>query len=158
MPVWADDDEWGGFVWRPIMDWPVADVIAIHHRHGVPVNPLYKAGFNRVGCWPCIYAAKEDIRLMAAHDPARIDHIEAFELEIEAERARRNEERPGRYAHKIASFFLDRSARQGSDGVHIRDVVAWSRTSRGGKQLPLLQPPPAGGCMKWGLCGGDEDK
>jgi len=87
MPEWADDDEWGGFVWRPLIAWTVEDVLAIHHRHGVPVNPLYKIGFNRVGCWPCIYAAKEDIRLIAEHDPARIDHIEAFELEIEAERA-----------------------------------------------------------------------
>jgi hypothetical protein len=30
--------------------------------------------------------------------------------------------------------------------------VAWSRTERGGRQLPLLAPPPEGGCFRWGMC------
>ena len=38
---WADDDEWGGYTWRPLIAWSVADVIAIHHRHAIPMNPLY---------------------------------------------------------------------------------------------------------------------
>lgn len=153
MPEWADDDEWGGYVWRPLIAWTVEEVLAIHHRHGVPVNPLYRIGFNRVGCWPCVYAAKEDVRLVAEHDQARIDRIEAMEAEITALRAERNAETPGRYAHARATFFRTREARGHEDGAApIRDVVAWSRTSRGGRQLPLLQPPPEGGCMRWGMC------
>jgi len=27
MPIFEDSKEWGGYVWRPIRDWPVADVI-----------------------------------------------------------------------------------------------------------------------------------
>ena len=69
MPEWADDDEWGGYTWRPLIAWSVADVIAIHHRHAIPMNPLYLRGHDRVGCFPCVYANKEEIRLIAMHAP-----------------------------------------------------------------------------------------
>lgn len=36
-----DDEQWGGWLWRPILRWSVEDVLAIHHRHGIEVNPLY---------------------------------------------------------------------------------------------------------------------
>src|SRR6185369_7258153 len=59
MPSWEDSDEWGGFIWRPLLTWTIADVLAIHHRHGIPVNPLYQNGHNRVGCYPCIFSQKD---------------------------------------------------------------------------------------------------
>jgi 3'-phosphoadenosine 5'-phosphosulfate sulfotransferase (PAPS reductase)/FAD synthetase len=59
MSAWEDDDTWGGWMWRPILAWSISDVLEIHHRHGVEVNPLYKRGHNRVGCFPCIYAGKD---------------------------------------------------------------------------------------------------
>jgi hypothetical protein len=158
MVEWEWSGQWDGSVWRPILGWTVEDVLAIHHRHGVPLNPLYHAGFSRVGCWPCIYANKEEIRMIAERDSARIDQIEAFEREIEADRARRNAETPGRYAHPVAAFFMDRSRRTGGGMLHIREAVAWSRTARGGKQLPLLAEPPQGGCMRWGLCEPPEEE
>src|SRR5690606_32219315 len=47
----------------------------------------------------------------------------------------------------LATFFLTRGI-----GVQtIDDVVAWSRTARGGRQIELL-PVPTGGCVRWGLC------
>lgn len=30
-------------VWRPLIDWTLADVIAAHNRARIPLNPLYKA-------------------------------------------------------------------------------------------------------------------
>jgi len=36
------------------------------------------------------------------------------------------------------------------DEVH--RLREWSKTSRGGRQLQLLEPEPSGGCMRWGLC------
>lgn len=138
---WEDSAEWGGYVWRPLLAWTVEDVIAIHRRHGVPLNPLYLRGHDRVGCYPCIFSQKEEIRLIAEHAPERIDEIAALERECEALRVERNAEKPGRYAWAEATFFHGRIA-------HIAEVVAWSRTSRGGRQLPLLQPPPTGGCMR----------
>lgn len=149
----AGPRKWGGWVWRPLLRWGVEDVLLLHRRAGIPVNPLYQRGHNRVGCYPCIYAGKEEIRLIAEHAPERIDQIRALEVEVEVERARRNaehtptEKRPVRYAHPEATFF---QVRKGVAPQNIHDIVAWSRTDR--KGLPILAPQPTGGCMRWGLC------
>ena len=144
------DRSWGGWIWRPLLEWSVEDVLSIHHRHGIPVNPLYQRGHDRVGCFPCIYSRKEEIKLIADHAPEKIDQIRDLEREVTVLRANRNEEKPGRYSHAIGTFFMSRTSKDGI--MSIDDVVAWSRTTRGGRQLPLLQPPPQGGCMRWGLC------
>lgn len=147
--VFEDCDQWGGHVWRPIMTWTVRDVIDIHHRHGVRMNPLYLRGHNRVGCYPCIMADKEEVRLVALHAPERIEMIDAMERAFTAERAKRNAEGTGNFEHPVATFFMPKVP-----GVilPIRDAVAWSNTSRGGKQLQLLGPEPRGGCVRWGFC------
>lgn len=168
MPEWEYSDEWGGYVYRPIIRLTIADVLAIHHRHGIPVNPLYQRGHGRVGCYPCIQANKEEIEIIAKHSPERIDEIEALEIGGSAERARRNIETPGRYAGEVATFFqqivpvLDEHGKpvllengkpkRAGAPFPIRDAVAWSRTSRGGVQLRMLDTAPSGGCFRWGLC------
>ncbi len=145
MVEWEDEPEgprsWGGYIWRPQLQWTVEDVLTIHNRHGVKVNPLYQRGHNRVGCYPCI-------ALIAEHAPWRIDEIRQLEAEMTTLRAERNEERPGRYVHDEASFF--QTQRQGFTGIDA--VVAWARTDHGGRQLPLFAPAPRGGCMRWGIC------
>lgn len=148
LPAWEDDPDWGGFVWRPILGWKVRDVLTAHLRAGVPVHPLYRRGHGRVGCWPCIFASKEEIRLLAEHDPGRIESLAGLEAECTELRAERNRQTPGRYAHAQATFF---QARLGSEPMPISSVVAWAKTVRGGRQLPLL-PEPSGGCFRWGLC------
>jgi 3'-phosphoadenosine 5'-phosphosulfate sulfotransferase (PAPS reductase)/FAD synthetase len=149
MPEWADESDgersWGGYVWRPLIRWSVEDVLHIHRRHGIKVNPLYQRGHDRVGCYPCIFENKEGIRLLTAE---RIDEIRAFEEEITSLREQRNLAQPGRYAHKEAAFF--QTIRKGFSGIDA--VVAWARTDTGGRQLPLFAPEPRGGCMRWGLC------
>ena len=168
MPVFGYSEDWGGYVWRPLRDASVEQVLELHHRHGIPVNPLYRKGFSRVGCNPCIYASKEEIALTAEHFPARIDQIRALELECEGIRVARNIETPGRYASEVATFFQQIEVVTGDDGkpvllengkpkrrgvpFPIRDAVAWSRTSRGGVQLRMLDSAPSGGCFRWGLC------
>jgi 3'-phosphoadenosine 5'-phosphosulfate sulfotransferase (PAPS reductase)/FAD synthetase len=149
MPEWEDSEEWKGYVWRPLLRWSIEDVLAIHRRHDLPVNPLYQAGHDRVGCFPCLFSVKEEIRLIAEHAPARIDEIRELETWSTEERARRNAVEPGRYQHPHATFF---QARHGVQPMGIDDVVAWSRTDHGGRQLPLLASPPRGGCLRWGLC------
>jgi len=145
-----DDSEWGGWVWRPLLRWSVEDVLAVHHRFDIPVNPLYRRGHDRVGCYPCIFARKEEIRLVAEHAPERIDLIRNMEQVCTTMRAERNRIQPGRYAHPQASFFQNRN--RGNAAMSIDEVVAWSRTARGGKHLPILPEPPSGGCFRWGLC------
>lgn len=157
MALFEDDPRWGGYVWRPLLHWTVAEVLAIHHRHGVPVNPLYQRGHSRVGCWPCIYASKEEIRQWAEHDPASVAEVRSLELECEALRVERNGETPGRYTHDIARFFQSRETAK-IDGkrvylpMHVDAVVEWSKTDRGGKQFPLVREDPDSGCFRWGMC------
>ena len=153
MPEFEDEppgeQQWGGYLWRPLLRWTIEDVLRIHNRHGVKVNPLYQRGHSRVGCYPCIYATKEEIALIAEHAPQRIGEIRQLETEMLALRRARNEEKPGRYKHvDDAQFFQTRS--QGVTGIDA--VVNWARTDHGGRQLPLFAPAPRGGCMRWGIC------
>ena len=144
-----DDDTWDGYVWRPILRWSVDDVLAIHLRHDVPLHPLYHHGLSRVGCWPCIFSRKEELRMIADIDPARIALIRKLEQEMTELRAERNAKTPGRYTYPQATFF------QAVDRVHINgidDVVRWARTARGGRQFALIPDEPSGGCYRWGLC------
>lgn len=141
-------------MWRPLLHWTVQDVLEMHRRHGVPVNPLYQRGHERVGCYPCIFAGKEEIRLLAEHAPERIDEIRALEAEATQLRATRNAVEPGRYQHGEATFF---QTRHGVRVMNIDAVVEWSKTDRGGRQLSILAPVPQGGCMRWGMCESPED-
>jgi 3'-phosphoadenosine 5'-phosphosulfate sulfotransferase (PAPS reductase)/FAD synthetase len=148
------DRSWGGWVWRPILSWDVAEVLAIHHRHGVDLNPLYLRGHDRVGCWPCIFANKEQIRLLAEQAPERIDEIRTLERDVTLERERRNVETPGRYESTRGTFFRVRGSNGTAGMLDIDTAVAWSRTERGGKsaRLQLRLWPSDGGCFRWGLC------
>jgi len=148
LPIVEDSEKWGGWVWRAILGWPVEEVIAIHHRHGVPIHPLYKLGHDRVGCYPCIMETKEGIRIIADHAPERIDLIRDEERDQSMDRARRNASGEGNFKHLDSTFFSAKSV-----GVSkIDDVVAWSRTTHGGRQLPMVPEPPDGGCFRWGFC------
>lgn len=149
MPEFEYAADWGGYIWRPLHRWTIADVLAIHHRHGLPVNPLYQLGFERVGCMPCIMSGRKDIRLLARHFPERVAEIEALEAEFTVERARRNATGEGEFKHPVATFF--QSKRKG-EVLPIRDAVAWARAERGGRQLPLIDDAPDTGCFRWGLC------
>lgn len=181
-PLYREKDppRWGGYIWRPLIRWSVEDVLAMHNRHGVKVNPLYQRGHSRVGCYPCIMSNKEEIKLIAAESPERIDLIRNIEHEMTVLRAERNIEALAadgeeRYAHALATFFQTRTARSKilrpctldhdhgdetdcdtlvipAKPMTIDQVVAWSRTSRGGRQYSIFESAPTGGCMRWGLC------
>lgn len=128
-------------VWRPILDWTIEQVAAEHHAAGVPMHPLYHHGAERVGCFPCVRAPKQEIALVARIQPGRIDEIRAEEQ-----------------ATGQTMFTRDRRAekrKNGDDGpsvvpIGIDEVVEWARTDRGGRQLTLLQPHT--GCARWGVC------
>jgi len=140
-------------IWRPLIDWSKQDVIDIHHRHGLAPNPLYLNGADRVGCWPCIFSRKSEIRYIAETDSARIDLIRDLEADvIELARAR--------YALKGETFeskgFKPPTFFMGNPTWNmptIDRVVEWSKTSRGGKQSTLFRDDEIEpGCLSWGLC------
>lgn len=147
MTEWEDDDFMGRWMWRPIFQWTVQDVLAIHKRHNMPIHPLYRMGFDRIGCWPCVLADKNSIRLLAQLDPQRINEIRELERAVLAERIARNTETPGRYKHvEDATFFQSPNNR---DRMWIDDVVAWAN-SPGRDWRPGADP--TGGCFRWGTC------
>lgn len=141
-------------VWRPLITWTEADVIAEHHKHGLPPNPLYLLGASRVGCWPCIYARKDEIRLLADIDPARVDEIRALETLVGLAQTARRAEKGEPPAEQRPSFFGLWLHGEGTRACRPIDaVVKWSRTAGGGQNLALFASgPPDEGCMRWGLC------
>jgi 3'-phosphoadenosine 5'-phosphosulfate sulfotransferase (PAPS reductase)/FAD synthetase len=176
---WEWQDGFDCEVWRPILAWSMDEVVAIHRRHGLAPNPLYLMGASRVGCWPCIMAKKDEIRLIADKDPGRIDRLRALEAEIEPKARARYSKRLAIYRDGGATALStrDRQALLDKDGNlrpyrpptwfqspldeeggacwPIDRVVAWSRTLRGGrvedKQTELFATADEG-CMRWGLC------
>lgn len=66
-------------VWRPLIGWSEQQVIDMHSRHGVRPCKLYLEGASRVGCWPCIFARKNEIRAVADRSPWRINHMRQLE-------------------------------------------------------------------------------
>ena len=157
MPEWdGHSSRRGAFdIWRPLILWTGEDVIDIHQRHGLTPNPLYFAGAERVGCWPCIHSRKSEIRFIAEHDPGRIDLIADLEDEVTIAADARAAAK-GITNQNPRTWFAGRSpsAGPGRPGAErIRDVVEWSKTARGGRQYLLIdEPDPEGGCVRWGMC------
>jgi 3'-phosphoadenosine 5'-phosphosulfate sulfotransferase (PAPS reductase)/FAD synthetase len=138
-------------VWRPLIRWTEADVIAIHQRHGLRPCPLYLRGAHRVGCWPCIMASKGELALLAK-DARRVQAIRLLEAlvgDMAALRATRGHGRPG--------LFQSSAPVPGPTGptypcLPIDDVLTWARTERGGRQMRLGDWGREDGCVRWGMC------
>jgi len=153
MPEWEWSDSFDCDVWRPLIRWSEQDVVDIHARHGLAPNPLYLRGqgVSRVGCWPCIFSRKEEIRFLAETDPTRVDLIRALEEDVQAVYRKRRETDSARSPVE-PTFFQDRIGERKSTWP-IDKVVEWSKTSRGGKQVELFAAAGRdAGCVRWGLC------
>jgi len=155
MPEWEWSDDFDCDVWRPLIRWTEQDVIDIHARHGLRPNPLYLAGMSRVGCFPCIFARKAEVRFVADHRPEQIVRIRKLEHRVQAAAAARQFARGDEGLYNPPTFF--QAPIRNDEGkrpcMPIDDVVAWSRTARGGKQAELFGGGAAEeGCMRWGLC------
>lgn len=136
-------------VWRPLIRWTEADVIAIHGRHNVRPCPLYLRGSTRVGCWPCIQANKGEIAALAKDD-RRVRAIRMLETLLGELCAEKGKPAPAMFQAPIP----ERTA----DGPKypcwpIDRVLEWSQTSRGGRQMQLGGGwGQEAGCARWGLC------
>lgn len=160
MPEWEWQDGFDCEVWRPLLRWSEQDVIDIHRRHGLAPNPLYLLGASRVGCWPCIYARKSEIRFIADKDPARIVRLRLLEEDV-AEQALARAKAKGTTLAYSPTWFQNPTSRTDTEGHRAGDcwpidkVVEWSRTIRGGAEedkQELLFASHNDGCMRWGLC------
>lgn len=133
-------------VWRPILKWSEQQVIDLHRDRGVPPNPLYLAGAARVGCHPCIFARKSEVRML---DDARVKVIEMLEGWL-TDAARQRDS-----AAMRRTFFQSARKIDGkSPPVSIREHIRWAETAKG-SDWPDMQiglPGLNDGCMRWGLC------
>lgn len=126
----------GAQLWnyRPILNWTVEDVFAMHRKHGVNPNPLYSEGMGRVGCMPCIHARKDELLEISKRFPDEVARVAEWEL-IVSEISKRGS----------ATFFSasDLGVVANDNTVlgqaNIMKFVEWSKTSRGGKQLDMLR-------------------
>lgn len=48
-------------VLRPVFDWSGQQAIDYILSKGQELNPLYRMGYRRVGCWPCVMASQRDM-------------------------------------------------------------------------------------------------
>lgn len=77
-PRW-NRHESGSYLWRPIFDWRVSDVWAIHAKHGLQPNPLYLHGMGRVGCMPCINCTKGEFNAIVRQFPEHMERLQRWE-------------------------------------------------------------------------------
>lgn len=74
---WSDDyDAW---IERPILHWTKAEVFAYHKAHDIPINPLYRLGAGRVGCFPCVLVNQAELRRFSETMPEVWDRVRELE-------------------------------------------------------------------------------
>jgi 3'-phosphoadenosine 5'-phosphosulfate sulfotransferase (PAPS reductase)/FAD synthetase len=143
-------------VWRPLIRWTVQDVIDIHHRHGLRPCKLYLQGAKRVGCWPCIFSRKSEVRYMAETDSSRVDLIRELEAAVQKIAAARHQkiiDEGGEMKKTLRPPTFFAGLGYGFTMPPIDKVVDWSKTSRGGKQYNFFREDEREpGCLSWGLC------
>ncbi|TWB00401.1 3'-phosphoadenosine 5'-phosphosulfate sulfotransferase (PAPS reductase)/FAD synthetase [Gluconacetobacter diazotrophicus] len=137
----------GWWIHRPIIHWTAQDTFAIAARYGIEPNPLYRMGMRRVGCMPCINCGKGEIAEIARRWPDVVERIRAWEAATS---------RASKRTHSTFFHFDEMAGR--TDAEHaaansIDQAVAWSRTSRGGRQFDLEAFAPAAECSSvYGHC------
>lgn len=146
MPEWEWSDGFDCEVWRPLVTWSTEDVLAIHERHGLALNPLYAMGATRVGCWPCIHARKSELAMVARVDPARIKAIADQEAALNAGGMLRDQEMGRPFQQR--SMFSYGGGGRGHQALPIYQAVEWANSKRGEWQMP----GSGEGCMRHGIC------
>lgn len=121
----------GAELWnyRPILKWTVADVFAMHDKHGIKPNPLYSQGMGRVGCMPCIHARKDELLEISKRFPEQIERIAEWEQLVKQASKR-----------GLATFFAAPSDDNEWSGQQTIDkFVEWSKTSRGKSNYDMFR-------------------
>lgn len=179
---WEWNEWYDCWTWRPIVTWTEQQVIDIHTRHGLVPNPLYLRGARRVGCWPCIFASKGEIRLFAEQSPERVEQIAAMERDLPPVKGkparkvpcptctREESEVDGEDVHCATcggcgqvwvdplppmkkTYFHGKLTRSGMP-LPIHDAVAWSKSAFRDREQGVLfhDLGQPAGCVRWGLC------
>ncbi|WP_294966857.1 phosphoadenosine phosphosulfate reductase family protein [Sulfurimonas sp.] len=95
----------------PVAYWTTQRVFDYHKEHNIEVNPLYKRGFSRVGCYPCIYARKHELQNMEPKYKTRLRNLEKKIGEITAKAG---------FDPKKATFFPPKKDKYLRDGLDLK--------------------------------------
>ncbi len=135
------------YAFRPLVDATAAEVFASLAAHGVEVNDLYRQNMGRVGCMPCINAAKGEVREIAMRWPEHPLRLSEWERIVGACSKR-----------GFSTFFADahpaKDRRVIFADLNVWTRIKWSKTTRGGQQYDLLahNEEPAACASAYGLC------
>lgn len=148
MPEWEWSNDYDAHVWRPIHRLSKADVIALHQRHGLAPNPLYTqgSGAGRVGCGPCVYSGRSDLRWLAAEHPGRLALLSEIEVLIH------DLDPPAVQKGHPPPRWFSVSRRGAHTMLSVPEAVRLASDDLGGEQGLLFPPERAPGCAEWGLC------
>ena len=64
-------EKYDASVIRPIFTWTAQDVIDCILADGQQPNPLYRRGFSRVGCFPCIMCRHSEVKELMKDEPMK---------------------------------------------------------------------------------------
>lgn len=106
-------------------------------RHRTPRNPLYDMGARRVGCFPCIFSAKNEIRGLVQYRPETIEAMRRQENAVNPKKGISTFFGKGHIPQRFCSKKIT-----AGDGVQhmvptIDDVAKWAMTGKRATQ-PML--------------------
>lgn len=138
-------------IYRPILYWSVAEVFALLKRRGVQPNPLYRLGMSRVGCMPCIYSRKSELREISIRFPREVHRVANWEERVSDVSKRSSSTF---FAADLDPTKKTKNNDEVSHKTHgIYSVMDWAKTTRGGRQYDLIATEEPTMCRSvYGLC------
>ena len=98
-------------VCNPIIEWKNADIWDFIHSEKIEMNPLYKCGFDRVGCIGCPMANKKRYFEFSVYPKYKQMYIKAFEKMIQ-ERLRRGLETQWETGEEVFAWWMNEDINQ----------------------------------------------
>ncbi len=134
-------------VYRPLLNWSIADVWAMHAKYGIAKNGLYAHGAKRVGCLPCVMSRKSEMQFIAEKFPEVITRIR--EQEIEVGKAHRHgfvsfygaKATPDKFASRSYVSHTKKNFGKTFRVATIDDVIRWAQTEKGARQIMAGRDP-----------------
>lgn len=133
----VEEPEEGLITYRPIITYSAQDVFDLHRKHNIKWNPLYEQGMGRVGCMPCIHARKGELAEIAKRWPEVIDYLNYMEDLVS-----RGSKRGNSTFYDVRVIEKGDTSRVTHQTHGIRQIVEWSKTTRGGHQYDLISQIP----------------
>lgn len=139
------------YVERPMFGLSSQDVIDYILASGQQPNPLYRMGFSRVGCFPCIFAKLSDIKAMRKFD-FYVKRVQELEGEVNKLRSKDTTSFRPASLLPVGKIPVRFCTEYGGDVPSFNDVIRY--VSRDDLQLSLFDDEGNTSCMSMyhGLC------